>query len=111
MTDAALLSRLKTVDAAMPVAAQLVQSLSEPFELPQSHDREPLTVYVTGSVGIALYLSDGEEPDELLKHADIAMSRAKDSGRNQYQFFQRTGRGRGRKRPAAYARAARTFNT
>lgn len=84
---AIVLSRLRTVDAAMPVAAQLVQSLSEPFELPQSHDREPLTVYVTGSVGIALYPSDGEEPDELLKHADIAMSRAKDSGRNQYQFY------------------------
>ena len=84
---ALVLSRLGAVDAAMPVAAQLVKALSEPFELAQSGNRTPLTVYVTGSVGIALYPADGAEPDELLKHADIAMSRAKDSGRNQYQFY------------------------
>jgi diguanylate cyclase (GGDEF)-like protein len=84
---ALVLSRLGAADAAMPVAAQLVQALSEPFELVQSGDRKPTTIYVTGSVGIALHPADGAEPDELLKHADIAMSRAKDSGRNQYQFY------------------------
>jgi len=84
---AIVLSTLWTADAAIPVAAQIVQSLSEPFELPQSGVLQHLTVYITSSVGIALYPGDGAEPDELLKHADIAMSRAKDSGRNQYQFY------------------------
>jgi diguanylate cyclase (GGDEF)-like protein len=84
---AVVLSRLWKADAAIPVAAQLVQALSEPFALPQSGHLERLTVYVTASVGVAIYPADAVEPEELLKNADIAMSRAKDNGRDQYQFY------------------------
>ncbi|WP_342116453.1 sensor domain-containing protein [Pseudoduganella sp. OTU4001] len=45
--------------------------------------------HISGSIGIAMYPSDGEAIDDLLKHADIAMYHAKQEGRNGYQFFSR----------------------
>jgi diguanylate cyclase (GGDEF)-like protein/PAS domain S-box-containing protein len=44
---------------------------------------------VSCSIGVALYPSDGADARTLLKHADSAMYRAKESGRNNYQFFTR----------------------
>jgi diguanylate cyclase (GGDEF)-like protein/PAS domain S-box-containing protein len=44
---------------------------------------------VSCSIGVALHPEDGEEAQTLLKHADTAMYRAKDSGRNNFQFFTR----------------------
>src|SRR6185295_384825 len=38
-------------------------------------------------IGIAVYPDDSDDPDELLKHADVAMYRSKDLGRNTYQFL------------------------
>jgi diguanylate cyclase (GGDEF)-like protein/PAS domain S-box-containing protein len=44
---------------------------------------------VSCSIGVALHPDDGGEALTLLKHADSAMYRAKDSGRNNFQFFTR----------------------
>lgn len=44
-------------------------------------------IFVTPSVGISLYPNDGVDAQSLLKNADAAMYRAKDLGRNNYQFF------------------------
>jgi diguanylate cyclase (GGDEF)-like protein/PAS domain S-box-containing protein len=44
---------------------------------------------VSCSMGVALHPGDGEEALTLLKHADSAMYRAKESGRNNFQFFTR----------------------
>ena len=57
-------------------------------------------VYVTASVGIALYPTDGETADALLAHADAAMYRAKQQGKNTYQFYS----------PAMDPKAAKRFN-
>lgn len=53
---------------------------------------QPMTVeqhafFLTSSIGVAVYPNDGSDPDQLLKHADIAMYRAKESGRNNFQFY------------------------
>jgi len=53
---------------------------------------EPLVVddfeqFVTTSIGIALHPADGADADTLIKHADVAMYRAKERGRNLHQFF------------------------
>jgi diguanylate cyclase (GGDEF)-like protein/PAS domain S-box-containing protein len=44
-------------------------------------------VFVTASVGVAMFPEDGDNANELLKNADWAMFRAKDAGRNNVQFF------------------------
>lgn len=44
-------------------------------------------IYVTFSTGIALYPHDGEQVEDLLRHADAAMYQAKSSGSNQYRFY------------------------
>jgi len=44
-------------------------------------------VFVSASIGIALYPNDGEDSETLMKCADTAMYYAKDKGKNTYQFF------------------------
>ena len=43
--------------------------------------------HLSGSIGIAIYPKDGADSGSLLKNADIAMYRAKASGRNKYEFY------------------------
>jgi diguanylate cyclase (GGDEF)-like protein len=78
---ALVLPQLGQADHAAVVGQKITTALSTPFAI-QGH-----TVYVSGSVGISLYPADGMQPETLLKNADMAMYRAKQSGRNAYQFY------------------------
>ncbi len=51
------------------------------------HLVEQHVLRITASIGIAIYPDDGTDADTLLRHADSAMLHAKDSGRDNYQFF------------------------
>jgi EAL domain-containing protein (putative c-di-GMP-specific phosphodiesterase class I) len=44
-------------------------------------------VYVSGSIGISMYPADSDDEGTLMKNADAAMYRAKESGRNNFQFY------------------------
>lgn len=63
------------------VAKNIIETLSPPFELGSQE------VFVTTSIGIAMYPTDGTDGEKLLKNADTAMYQAKERGRNAYQYF------------------------
>lgn len=71
---------IEVQDAAV-VAQKILDTLSQPFNL---HGHE---VFISVSVGITLYPNDDESADNLLRNADSAMYRAKEYGRNNYQFY------------------------
>jgi diguanylate cyclase (GGDEF)-like protein/PAS domain S-box-containing protein len=66
------------------IAQKLCDAVAQPFRI-EGHD-----IYVTSSIGIAIYPDDSDDPEELLKHADVAMYRSKELGRNTYQFLDAT---------------------
>ena len=45
------------------------------------------TLYISGSIGISLYPQDASDAENLLKYADTAMYKAKENGRNTFQFY------------------------
>jgi diguanylate cyclase (GGDEF)-like protein len=67
---------------ATALAERLIGALCLPYELDGQH------VSIGTSIGIALVPDDGENPDELLKKADIALYSAKAEGRGRYHFFE-----------------------
>lgn len=71
-----ILPHVKEVGEAAGVAAKILDRLREPFLL---HGQD---VFVSASIGIALYPRDADSSAILIKHADAAMYRAKDSGKN-----------------------------
>ncbi|HEY9612052.1 putative bifunctional diguanylate cyclase/phosphodiesterase [Allocoleopsis sp.] len=63
------------------VAQTILTSLSQTFELANQE------LFITASIGIALYPRDGTKIEQLLNHANTAMTQAKQHGGDQYQFY------------------------
>src|SRR5687768_10748475 len=59
----------------------MLADISQPWSIPQGD------FSFTCSMGVALFPDDGDTAETLLKHADTAMYRAKEKGRNNFQFF------------------------
>jgi diguanylate cyclase (GGDEF)-like protein/PAS domain S-box-containing protein len=78
---AVVLADLARPEDAALVAQKIIDRLSAAVEV---HGQE---VFVTASVGIAAFPADGSDAETLIGAADAAMYRAKQSGRNTYQFF------------------------
>jgi diguanylate cyclase (GGDEF)-like protein/PAS domain S-box-containing protein len=76
-----VLSSLPDADATAPVLGKVMERLQDRFYT-EGHE-----LSTSVSIGIALYPDDGGDFDSLLKKADMAMYRAKESGRNAYRFF------------------------
>lgn len=80
------------------VVEQVARKVLEAFA-PRFPVAPPQGLFVSVSIGLALYPMDGLTPDELLMRADLAMYRAKEAGRNSFRFFE----------PAMDASAMRTL--
>jgi diguanylate cyclase (GGDEF)-like protein len=76
-----LVENFEHVSAVSNLAEQLVRQISTPYLL------EEKDCHVTASIGISVFPVDGKDSQSLLKMADIAMYRAKDLGRNNYQYY------------------------
>jgi diguanylate cyclase (GGDEF)-like protein/PAS domain S-box-containing protein len=76
-----LLDDIAAATDAGTLAKKILDALKAPFVI------GPRTLHVSGSIGISLYPGDGEDSASLLKNADAAMYRAKDLGRDNYQFY------------------------
>jgi diguanylate cyclase (GGDEF)-like protein len=68
--------------AATALAGRIIEAMGEPFDVAGQQ------VSVGTSIGIAVAPEDGEEADQLIKRADLALSRAKSNGRGIYRFFE-----------------------
>ncbi|MVN88565.1 EAL domain-containing protein [Deinococcus sp. HMF7620] len=75
-----LLGIQATRDAAL-VANKVLRALRQPIALAQGE------AHVTGSIGVSLYPQDGADAAELQRHADLAMYRAKQGGKDNITFF------------------------
>jgi diguanylate cyclase (GGDEF)-like protein/PAS domain S-box-containing protein len=78
-----LLNSSGSADEVRAVLERLLNTVTQPWMTEHGEYQ------ITCSIGVALYPDDGADAQTLLKHADSAMYRAKDSGRNNFQFFTR----------------------
>jgi diguanylate cyclase (GGDEF)-like protein len=79
-----LLPRTTGPASAQKVARRVLELMRDPFIINKQE------LYISTSIGIALFPNDGTNADDLMKNADIAMYHAKKSGRNNYQYFSQT---------------------
>ncbi len=76
-----LLHGVSSPKAMSKIAANLLSQVCLPYQI-QQHQ-----VSVSCSIGIAKYPDDGDTIEALVKHADLAMYKAKGDGRNKYEYF------------------------
>jgi diguanylate cyclase (GGDEF)-like protein len=76
-----LLSDLQKNEDAAKIAQKILDRVARPIGV------EGNELFITTSIGIALFPNDGDTAEALLQNADHAMYRAKDAGRNSYQLF------------------------
>lgn len=76
-----LLTGIQTVEDISTVAEKIMSSYETVMRV------QDQSLHVTASIGIAVFEEDGQDLPTLLKNADIALYRAKDEGRNRFQFY------------------------
>ncbi len=63
------------------IAQKILNSLTTPFKV-NNHE-----IFITASIGISISPADGDDPETLIRNADIAMYRAKELGKNNFQYY------------------------
>lgn len=76
-----IVENLDAAEKVIPVAKNILTSLDSPVAINENQ------VHMSGSIGIAMYPQDGENFGALLKNADTAMYKAKEMGRQTFQFY------------------------
>jgi len=76
-----LLPQVGGAEDATKVAEKTIDALGRP------HDIEGRRVRVTASIGVSLYPAHGSDGETLVGHADEALYRAKEQGRNRFVFY------------------------
>ncbi len=76
-----VVQNIKSAEGAAQVVHKVMASLARIFLI---QDQE---IYTSVSIGISLYPHDGTDPETLIRNAETAMYRAKETGRSNYQLF------------------------
>jgi len=76
-----LLSEVSHPEAAAASARKILRALGA------AHAIKDQELHINASIGISMFPGDGEDADTLIQNADMAMYHAKESGRNNFQFF------------------------
>ncbi len=76
-----LLAGLEGMEDANHLARRILEVMSKPFQL-QRHE-----LHISASIGISFYPDDASDSEKLVQRADMAMYRAKESGRNNFQAY------------------------
>lgn len=75
------MEHIPTKECAVDFATQIIDTFRNPLDLNGE------TVYVSMSIGISIYPENGISPNALIKNADIAMYKSKDTGKNKFTLF------------------------
>ncbi|HEY1773316.1 MAG TPA: GGDEF domain-containing protein [Gammaproteobacteria bacterium] len=76
-----LLAGLEREDGLPGMVKALLEGITQPLDI------DGRTVFLTASLGVSVGPLDGSDSDTLFKHADVALHRAKQRGRNNFLFF------------------------
>lgn len=77
----AVLTDIRTVEDVAKIAQKILLALAGSYGVDE-HE-----LFVSASIGISIFPNDGDDVDTLIKNADRAMYQAKESGRNNFQFY------------------------
>lgn len=72
---------IPNTNGVMELAKRLIELLEKPFHV------EEYELFITASLGISIFPIDGVDSETIIKHADSALHKAKDKGRNNFQIF------------------------
>lgn len=76
-----ILKDVKSLQSASVVADKIIQLMKEPIQI-DGH-----TLFISSSIGISMFPDDSTDEENLIKFADTAMYKAKEEGRDNYQFY------------------------
>ena len=76
-----MITQLIRPDAAAHIAQKILENILQAIII-KGHN-----IYVTTSIGISIYPEDGDTLETLMKCADMGLYRAKEHGKNNYQFY------------------------
>ncbi|QEK12413.1 EAL domain-containing protein [Crassaminicella thermophila] len=76
-----LLQGIKHEEKVAKIANKILEGIRQPLII-DNHE-----LYITISIGVAIYPDDGEDDETLLTNADVAMYRAKEKGKNNFQLY------------------------
>jgi len=76
-----VITDVKKTESVAVIAQKTLENVLEPIIIKGQE------VYITTSIGISIYPYDGQTMEHLMKNADLALYRAKEQGRNNYQFY------------------------
>lgn len=78
---ALILPNISSVDRIIDFSKEIIKSLEDPLPV------EDYELFITASIGISVFPNDGEDVETIIKHADSALYKAKDKGKNTYHFY------------------------